>query len=59
MGLASCIISAWVTLVGWIPYVGLFLSFLPGLAGVVCWIVFWVRITRIAGLLDARAGGVR
>ena len=59
VGLASCILSAWVSLVGWIPYVGLFLSFLPGLAGVVCWIVYWVRISRIAGLLEAQASVVR
>ncbi len=51
-GLASCILSAWVSLVGWIPYVGLFLSFLPGLAGMVCWIVYWVRISRVAHGLD-------
>ncbi len=52
VGLASCILSAWVSLVGWIPYIGLFLSFLPGIAGVVCWIIYWVRISGITRILD-------
>lgn len=59
VGLASCILSAWVSLVGWIPYIGLFLSFLPGIACVVCWIIYWVRISRTAGILvpsPAQAG---
>jgi len=52
VGLASCILSAWVSLVGWMPYIGQFMSSLPGLAGIVCWIVYWVRISRTIRVLD-------
>lgn len=52
VGLASCILSAWVSLVGWIPYLGLFLSSLPALAGAVCWVVYWVKVSKTIRVLD-------
>jgi hypothetical protein len=41
IGLAACILNV----ASWIPYVG----GLTGLAGFICWIVYWVKIAGFSG----------
>jgi hypothetical protein len=44
LGLAMCILAA----TGLIPLIGI----LTGLAGLVCWIVYWVKISGYSRLLE-------
>jgi hypothetical protein len=48
IGLATCILSA----TSIIPVIGLF----SGLAGLVCWIIYWVRIAGYSNLLQQTMG---
>lgn len=49
IGLAFCICGV----LGWVQYLGVpYISGLAGIAGLICWIIYWVRIARYKKLLE-------
>jgi hypothetical protein len=49
LGLAFSILAASTLVLGWIPIVG----GLPGLAGFVCWIIYWIKIAGFSKQIES------